>query len=553
MDGSDLGRDDGLLITGARVYTADPARPWAEALATRGSHISYVGTEAGARAHAGRGVEEVRVPGGLVVPGLNDSHAHVTLGAYGLHILDLDGVGTLHELQARLRAYAAAHPERPWIEGYGLAYEPLTRGDQAPRLAIDEAVADRPVYLLAFDWHTSWANTEALRRASIDRGADIPPPGEVVVDEANGLATGMLKEGLAQGRVARLIPKPAPDQREGMLREAMRHLNRLGVTSVQNMDGDPERLEQYERLRERGHLTVRAYHYMSVYDRPEDEPPLDLVQRFAGLPRRYTSPWNRTRGIKLFIDGVVESKTALMLEPYADGSGDGGVPDMDLATYRAVVVAADALGLDVATHAIGDRGVRTALDAYEAAQQANGGRRGRRHRIEHIELIHPADLPRFAGLGVTASMQPLHAAPGGDPRFTPWTTLAGRDREPYAFAWRSLLESGARLAFGSDWPVVTPDVRPGLHAALARVSRGGEPAGGWQPQQCATLAQALDAYTRGSAYAEAQDEVKGVVRAGMLADVTVFRQDLFRLSPAEIRDADVALTVVDGRIVHRAP
>jgi predicted amidohydrolase YtcJ len=225
---------------------------------------------------------------------------------------------------------------------------------------------------------------------------------------------------------------------------------------------------------------------------------------------------------------------------------------MDPGAYRAIVVAADALGMDVATHAIGDRGIRLALDAYEAAQRANGGRRDRRHRIEHIEVGHPSDLPRFGRLGVTASMQPFHAAPTGDPRFTPWTRMVGPARESYAFAWRSLLETGAPLAFGSDWPVVTPDVRVGLHTALTRTNAVGVPAGGWQPQQCVTLAQALDAYTRGAAYAEAQDDAKGTLRAGLLADVTVFAQDLFRLRPAEILAAEIALVVVDGRVVHRA-
>jgi predicted amidohydrolase YtcJ len=207
--------------------------------------------------------------------------------------------------------------------------------------------------------------------------------------------------------------------------------------------------------------------------------------------------------------------------------------------------------MDVATHAIGDRGVRLTLDAYEAAQQANGGRRDRRHRVEHIEVIHPDDIARFGHLGVTASMQPFHAAPTGDPRSTPWTRLVGPAREPYAFAWRSLLEVGATLAFGSDWPVVTPDVRVGLHTALTRTNRANEPEGGWQPQLCVTLAQALDAYTRGGAYAEGQDDTKGVLRAGMLADITAFTQDLFALDPHAVPSVGIALTIVDGQIVHR--
>jgi len=536
----------GLLITGARVYTADPDRPWAEAILIDGNRLHYVGTETEARAQAGPGTEQIHLPGALVIPGLNDSHIHMKLGGEALGMLNLEGVATLPALRAALRDYATARPQRPWIEGYGLDYEVFDGLTGPERAALDEAVADRPVYLRAFDTHSSWANSLALRQAGIERGASLPLPNEVVVDPASGLATGMLKERLAQERVTALIAAPTAQERDDALRAAVRHVNRLGVTSVQNMEGDPERLARYDRLLERGELTVRACHYLNVRESGQR----DRLEEFAALTRRYTGPWNRTRGIKLFIDGVVESRTALLLEPYADGSGATGVPDMELGAYRGIVVAADGLGMDVATHAIGDRGVRLALDAYEEARRVNGDR-DRRHRVEHIEVGNPSDIARFAHLGVTASMQPLHAVPTGDPRFTPWTRLVGPAREPYAFAWRYLIESGAALAFGSDWPVVTPDARLGLHTALTRATVGGEPRGGWQPQQSLTLAQALDAYTRGAARAEGQDGVKGMLRAGMLADVTVFAQDLFALQPAELMRVDIALTVVDGQVVHR--
>jgi len=540
-------RESGLLITGARVYTADPRRPWAEAIAIRGNRIVYVGTEAGAREQAGSGAARAHVPGGLATPGLNESHVHMTMGSHALTILNLDGIATLPALRERLRAYAAAHPDKPWIEGYGLAYEPLGGLDRPERLALDEAVADRPVFIRAMDYHSAWANTAALRLAGIERGADVPRPNEVVVD-ASGLATGMLKERQALDCIGRLIAEPTREQSDDMLHQAMRYMNGLGITSVQNMDGDPERLLQYERLRERGDLSVRAYHYLNIRTPAQRE----RLPEFAELTRRYADLWNHTRGIKLFIDGVVEAKTALLLEPYADGSSDTGVPDMELQAFHEIVVEADRLGMDVAVHAIGDRGVRLTLDAYEAAQQANGGRRDRRHRVEHIEVGHPADIPRFARLGVTASMQPYHAAPGGDPRYTLWTELVGPEREPYAFPWRALLETGAHLAFGSDWPVVTPDVRVGLHTALTRTNLACEPRGGWQTQQSVTLAQALDAYTRGGAYAEAREDAKGMLRAGMLADVTIFAQDLFTLPPDDILSVEIAATVVDGQVVHRS-
>ncbi|HLJ67312.1 MAG TPA: amidohydrolase [Chloroflexota bacterium] len=536
------------LITGARVYTADPTRPWAEAVLTRGSRIAFVGGENETRDAAFGNLEEISMPGGLALPGLNDSHIHMTMGSYDLTILNLEGAFTVEELLGRLGRYAAENPEREWIEGYGLPYEPLTGIDRPEREVLDAVVPDRPVYVRAFDSHSSWCNTAALQRAGIERGADIPLPNEVVVDRATGKSTGMLKEKLADDIIATAIGKPDQAELDAVLCRAMGYLNGLGMTSVQNMDGDLHRLEQYERLLGRGDLSIRAYHYMSV----REETPRDYLGECAGYARRFRGPWNRTGGIKLFIDGVVESKTAWMLDPYADGSADTGMPDIDPEAYRQIVLAADRLGLDVATHAIGSRGIRTAIDAYQAAAEANGPGRERRHRVEHIECAPPSDLPRFGRLGITASMQPLHAAPTTDPRFTPWTRLIGHEREPHAFNWRTLAETGATLAFGSDWPIVTPDVRAGLHAALTRTTVDGEPEGGWQPQQCLTLAQALDAYTRGAAHAERQDGDKGMLRAGMLADVTVFSHDLFRLTPREVLSVPVALTMVDGRVVHRA-
>jgi predicted amidohydrolase YtcJ len=537
--------ESSLLLTGARVYTADPSVPWAEALVVRGSRLLYVGSEAEARERAGTGVEELHVPGGLAVPGFNDSHIHMSMGAHALTSLNLEGTTSVRELQARLEAYASDHPDRPWIEGYGLPYEPFLAAANMPRTALDTAVSDRPVFIYAFDTHTAWCNTTALARSGIEHGSDLALPNEVVVDE-RGLATGMLKARLAIDLVRRLLPTPSDEELDDMLVLAMQHVNRLGITSVQNMDGWPERLEQYDRLHERGDLTVRACHYLNVHD----DTPRELLRDLAGLLGEYLTPWNRMGGIKLFIDGVVEAKTALMHEPYADGTGDVGVPDMDLDHYRDLVIRADALGMDVATHAIGDRGSELALDAYSAALEGNGSV-DVRHRIEHIEVLAPHNRSRFRELGVTASMQPLHAAPTGDPQFTPWTALVGPQREPFAFAWQSLLTAGAPLSFGSDWPIVSPDVRLGLHAAMTRADTAGDPAGGWQPQQCLTLAQALNAYTTGAAYAEREEGRKGTLEHGMLADIVVFERDLFTLDPGEIPSVDIVLTIVDGRVVHR--
>ena len=519
--------------------------PWADALVIRGNRLLFVGSETEARERAGATVEEIHVPGGLAVPGFNDSHIHLSMGAQALRTLNLEGVLSVREVQVRLEVYASQHPDRPWIEAYGLQYEPFLATAVAPRTALDTAVSDRPVFVYAFDTHTAWCNTLALERAGIERGAHLPLPHEVVVDE-RGFATGMLKERLALDLVRDLIPSPPGHELDAMLVQAMQHVNRLGITSVQNMDGSPDRLQQYDRLHERGNLTVRAYHYLNV----REDTPRELLRDLAGLMGEHLTPWNRMGGIKLFLDGVVETKTALMFEPYADGTGVVGVPDMDLDLYRDLVIRADALGMDIATHAIGDRASELALDAYGAALEGNGSV-DVRHRIEHIEVLAPQNRSRFRELGVTASMQPLHAAPTGDPQGNPWTELVGPQREPFAFAWQSLLTAGAALSFGSDWPIVSPDVRLGLHAAMTRADIAGEPAGGWQPQQCLTLAQALNAYTTGAAYAEREEGRKGTLEHGMLADVAVFERNLFTVDPADLPSVDVVLTIVDGRVVHR--
>lgn len=536
----------GLLITGARVYTADPRRPWAEAVVTRGGLVTFVGSEAGARGLAAAGSEHLHCEGGLLMPGINESHVHLSMGSAVLHELDLDGVQTLDALGARVRAYGAANPNLEWITGYGLSYTPLGHLGQPERSALDAIVADRPVFLRAVDFHSAWCNSLALERAGITEGAPLPLPNEVVVDR-QGQATGMLKERQAYGLIERLWPEPTSEQRDAMLVEAMRYLNSLGITSFQNMDGDPERLRWFARLRDEGRLTLRANHYMSM----REHFPRERLEEFAALCRQYNDDWNRTNGIKMFIDGVIESKTAAMLAPYADGSGETGVPDMDPEAHREICIAADRLGMEIATHAIGDRGVRLTLDAYEAAGQANPGRHQRRHRIEHIETIDPADIPRVGRLGITASMQPLHAVPNEDPTTAPWALLAGPERARHAFPWRSLSRTGAVLSFGSDWPVVTPDPRTGIHAAITRRTRDGEPRGGWFPEQALTLGETLNAYTVGGAHAEGREERKGMLREGMLADLTCFDHDLFALQPAEILHAKVVLTVLDGEVVYR--
>lgn len=531
-----------LLITGARVYTGDRLHPWAEAIAIQSGLLLHVGSERDARSCLDANVEHLHVPGGLAVPGLNDSHTHLSYAARTLSLLNLEGILSVTETLARLGDFARNHPEREWLEGFGLPYETFASLDRPVRLLLDEAAGTFPVFLRAFDYHSAWCNTEALRRAGLER-ASLPG---VESDGATGLATGTLREHVAMDAVASAMPPWTERQRDDALTEAMRAVNRLGVTSVQNMDGDAERLEQYARLASRGLLTVRAAHYLRF---PQNDL-LPSLPTLAELKAGYADPWNRAAGLKVFLDGVVETKTAWMQDPYCDGSGDTGGPVMDPELHGAVVLEADRLGIDVATHAIGDRAVHVALNHYGAARRRNPGG-DTRHRIEHIEVVRPSDLDRFAPLGVTASMQPYHGNPP-DAKHTIWNQRVGREREAFAFAWSSVLRHGAALAFGSDWPIVSADPRLGIRTALTRTNEQGFPIGGWQPQERLTLSQILDAYTRGAAHAERQETFKGVLRAGMAGDVTVFGRDPFALEPSAIPEAPIAATIVAGRVVHRS-
>src|SRR6185312_4052819 len=265
----------GLLLSGARIFTADPARPWAEALVTRGNRIIFVGTERDALDHAMPGSERIHLSGGLVTPGLNEAHVHLTMGSEVLHDLNLDGVGTLPDLQERVRAYAAAHPEREWITGYGLSYSPMSRLSRPERLVLDEALADRPLFLRALDFHSAWCNTIALTLAGITDGAPLPLPNEVVVGH-DGLATGMLKERQAYHLIERLWPAPSAAERDTRLAEAMRYMNSLGITSFQNMDGDPERVAWFARLHAEGKLSLRSHFYLSM----REHYPRERLQEF---------------------------------------------------------------------------------------------------------------------------------------------------------------------------------------------------------------------------------------------------------------------------------
>lgn len=533
-----LGAADWAIVN-ARIWTGDETRPWAEAMRINGNRIEAVGSSAQIRR---AGLKLLDAGGRLVTPGLNDAHIHFLSGSLGLRNIDLTGVCTLDAMQRKVAEYAKAHPEKRWITGRGWEYYCFP-GNRLPRKEdLDAVVTDRPVLLIAYDGHTSWANSKALERADINRATRFEGFGEIVKDAATGEPTGCLKED-AQALVRKRVPTVTREEKLDALRVGMKLAASLGLTSIQNASGDEDELSLYEELARRGELTLRASVAMSV----AQGTPLKRVAEIAALKAKHTGPLLSVRAVKLVMDGVIESYTAAMLAPYADKPDTRGDAAWPVAEFQAMADALDARGIQMYTHAIGDRAVRLTLDAYEHAMKRNGTRDGR-HRVEHIETVDPADLPRFGWLGVIASMQPIHADPDG---VAVWSKAVGPARLPLAFAWRAVEKAGGRLAFSSDWPA-SAAVSPirGIHSAVNRRTTEGKPPGGWIPEQRVSLDTALRGYTSGAAYASFEEKTKGKIQPGMLADLVIWSQDLSRIDPARIHETQAVWTVFDGRIIY---
>ena len=538
-----------LVLTGGRVWTADAAPPWAEAVAVRDHHIIYVGDAAGAARHRGPKTQVVALGGRLVVPGFDDSHIHLMSGALSLERVDLIEDETVGAVQARIRAFAAAHPGSPWVLGRGWLYGSFP-GGLPTREQLDAAVPDRPAYMDCYDGHSGWANSKALAIAGITKDTKDPVGGAIVRDPATGEPTGALKEA-ATSLVESKVPRPGADERYALLLRALRLLNSQGITSVQDAGYSPAELDADLPLMERalgeGQLTVRITASVQLAPGQVEAP----IARAVALARLHRGPLLRFGAVKAFVDGVIEAHTAAMLEPYSDDPSFGtGKPNWEPAALDAAVTAADQAEMQVYLHAIGDRGVRMALDAHEAALRANR-RPDRRGRIEHIETISPADYPRFKALGVIASMQPLHANPDQN-NADVWIRNIGPERASRGFSWRNIEKAGGRLVFGSDWPVVTSDVMRGLYCAVARKTKDGTPPGGWRPELAVSLESALRHYTIDGAYASFEEAEKGSIAAGKRADLIVLSQDLFRQPAEAILETRVLLTLMDGRVVYRA-
>jgi predicted amidohydrolase YtcJ len=528
-----------ILITDAKVYTVDETNPWAEAVAVRGNRIVFVGRNNDAQAWRGPETTVIEAGKRTLLPGFIDTHYHLMSGSLGLAKAQLGKVANLEELGESLRAYAAQHADQEWVEGRQLIYNIIGPDQPLDRHFLDRYVPDQPVILTAFDGHTYWANSEALRRAGLLHGREVGPNSEVVMDPNTGTATGELREPPAAQAIRDLIPPPTEGQKRTQLKMGLQQAAELGITSVHNMDNRHEQLHLYAAMQEVGELTLRIYQPFDI----KPDTPLESLREAQQRKQEFQQGLLRCGTVKLFMDGVLESYTGLMVDEYADDPGNLGSALFEAEHFNQIAVEADRLGLQIVVHACGDGAVRRTLDGYDYAQQVNG-RRDSRHRIEHIEVVHPADIHRFAHLGVIAAMQPLHA-PLTSRDADIWPARAGRERWRYSFAWETLRQAGAMLVYGSDWPVVSQNPLLGIYAALNRKP--------WQaadPFQNQTLSNIIGGYTKNAAYAEFQEAHKGIVRTGMLADLVLLSDDLFATAPEDTKDLRVVLTVCDGRIVY---
>jgi len=411
---------------------------------------------------------------------------------------------------------------------------------------LDEIFPDRPVFLEGYDGHTYWANSKALALAGISDETPDPPNGAIVRNPKTREATGALKES-AQELVARVVPKPSRSEKLAALRAGIRWANEHGLTRVHSAGGDFEQLDLYDELRRQGQLSLRFY--IAYFLDPPKLRAQDL-EAIESARKKFHDDWIDTNAVKMMVDGVVESHTAAMLEPYSDDPSLKGKLFWDPANYLAAVAELDKRGLQLFTHAIGDYGVRTALDAYEHAEEVNRTR-DRRPRIEHIETVTAADIPRFGKLGVIASMQPLHSYPDAD-TLDVWARNAGPDRASRAWAWKSIANDGGHLAFGSDWPVVTLNPWEGVQTAVTRQTSEGKPDAGFVPEQRLTVAETVRGYTLGAAYAGRREKTEGSIEPGKLADLIIVSQNIFEIDPRRLAETKVLTTIVGGRVVYQA-
>ncbi|MDQ3210287.1 MAG: amidohydrolase family protein [Actinomycetota bacterium] len=539
-----------LLIRNARVHTVDAARPWADAVAIGGDRISWVGDDEDAAAMIGPDTEVIDAGGATVFPGFIDSHNHVRLGSNPLEV-DLAGAATFDEVKGRVRAHADAHPEYTWIEGSGFNYSVMPGGRMPTWHDLEGLTGGRPAFLFTYDVHNAWLNREAMEAFGITRDTDALAWGHVRKDPADGEPTGIVgdfavmgisREG--QAALEAVVPGYARNLQYERTLESLDMAIELGITTIVEPQNSPEDMWIFERARDEGRLRSRLvaamFHPAGTTDAERDE--------FDVTRERFDDDRLRVGPIKLYIDDVIEPWTAAMLEPYANRPGERGDTFWQPDEFAELVIELERRGWSCHVHGTGDRGLRVALDGFEAARRANGDV-GARHGMVHTECLHADDVPRFGALGVTPIMQPRHCAPE---IIADWRANVGEERWRHAWAFRSLRDTGATLSFSSDWNVAEMDPMVGIYTALSRANLNGS--GTWVPEETVDLETAIRAYTLGGAHVVFAEERRGSITVGKQADLVVLSEDLFAAAEADPRrvlDVRVAHTIVDGEVVHR--
>lgn len=554
-----------IIIHNGALITFDDATEGATALAITLGQITAVGSDAQIKALAGPDTAMIDANAGTVLPGFIDSHVHLFGGSVELSCLNLYGVEGLEAMRAAILPYAAAHPEDALVFCVMADYDILGIGRTLTRQDLDAILPDRPLAMFAPDHHTVWANTAALKTAGLLQGGAVDAGSEIVMGD-DGLANGELLEPGAYGPILEMtrhkgremlglttgkdpVPPASPTERamdKDAIFEGLKHCAAQGITSLHLMDGNTYQLDLLSELETEGRLLCRCE---VPFHQKGTDPVARITTEAPQMRSRFQGDKVRCNHLKMFIDGVIESGTALMLQPYPGAMGAEGNAGDEVFTqehFVDCVIEADRLGFQIAVHAIGDAGVRRTIDAYEAAQRANG-KRDARHRIEHLEVMHPDDIPRLAALDIVASIQPGHAPtghifpPGAVGQYLHDHQIAG------AYAWGDIRATGARVVFSTDWPVIPVDVMPNVRAAIAPMDLGPD----WR-DQTHTLHDTLASYTRDNAWVEFREDRKGRLAPGMMADVVVMSHDLNGLDPMDIVQAKAVTTICDGVVTHRA-
>ncbi len=545
-----------LIIANARLLTMHKPAMRADSLAIKGNRILAVGSNADVKALKDKNTRVVDAKMNTVMPGIIESHIHLFSGAVELDSLMINNIKGLSAVSESIREYARANPKDRIIIANSAS--PVSFGDDIPitRHVLDTIISDRPLALICFDHHTIWANTKALETTGLLHGASLPPGNEIVMD-SDGLATGELREAAAFAPLLELtatggrewlgmvtggnpVPLASASERlidQRFMKRGLDYCASLGITSIHNMDGNWYQLELLKALQDNNELIARVevpFHYKNFFETSRVDEAIEMRNQYQG-------DMLHSGRVKIFMDGVLESMTALMLDDYPGFQGQRGAPLFTAQQFNEVATRADKHKLQISVHAIGDGGVRRTLDGYEAARKANG-ERDSRHRIEHIELIDKADIPRLKQLGVIASLQPIVGlgVPGNP--LEPCRTRIG-DKLPQAYAWQTLRETGATIAFSSDWPVSPLDPFLGIQSAMTAV-----PLSPQSNPQAQSLLDALDGFTAAGAYTEFAEEKKGKLLPGMLADVIVLNGDIEATPAQQISTLKPLLTICDGRV-----